>query len=150
MLRKLVFLTALLTSTVANAENWQLVEDATNGLRLVVDVDSVRVQSYTKEGGVASMAVTAKMSYITQDNEPLVFLSGIDGNDCVYQGGGSIVNVYADRSESNYFWSFKGGKIYDAQGQWLCAYLIDYVEKADKKTKKKPAVKQNSRPKVKV
>ena len=146
MLRKLVFLTALLASTTVNAENWQLIEDATNGIRLVVDVDSTRLTPYQKENGAKSVAVSAQMAYVGE-KESLNFIAGIDGDECVYKGAGTIINIFPDRSENKYFWSAQGTKLYDAQGLWLCGYLIKYAEETEKK---KPAVKQNSRPKIKV
>lgn len=150
MLRKLVFLTALLASTTVNAENWQLVDDGTNGVRLVVDVDNASVAPYRKDNGEVGLAVTAKMAYIdARDN--VVFVSAIDGDDCVYKGAGTIVNVYADRSKNTYFWSTRGTKIYDAQGKWMCAFLHEFVEQADQQEKKKPNVKkQNNKPKINV
>lgn len=146
MLRKLVFLTALLASTTASAENWQLIEDATNGIRLVVDVDSPMLTPYQNEKEAKSIAVSALMAYI-DNNESIQFVAGIDGDECVYKGAGTIINVFEDKTKNKYFWSTNGTKLYDAQGQWLCRYLINYAVELEKKP---PAVKQNSRPKIKV
>ena len=148
-MHKLLLILTLTLPAVSYAENWQLIAD--DGLRLVVDIDSPKVTPYKNDAGKVSLAVTAKMAYINHNSDPVVFVSGIDGDDCVYKGGGSIVNIYANRAQSSYFWSARGGRTYDSQGKWLCSFLVDFVEKADQEGRKNPASKkQNSKPKIRV
>ena len=137
MIRAAVLVIALLVSPLATAENWQLVKDSANGLRLVADVDSLRVETYKNDNNKTSFAVSAIMSYVESQGEPVTFITGISGEDCVYKDGGIIINVYVDRSESKYVWSKQGNKFYDAQAQMLCRYFAVYVEETVSKAKPK-------------
>ena len=150
MLHKLLIAVGILAiTTTANAENWQLLTDAENGTRLVVDTDSIMLTPYNDVKGEKSIAVSAKMAYI-DSQESLQFISGIDGNECVYKGAGTIVNIFPDKTKNGYFWSLKGSKLFDAQGSWLCEYLVRYADQVDKQKNKQPATKQQQKPKIKV
>lgn len=145
MLRNLLVVLGVVATTTANAENWQLLTDATNGVRMVVDVNSSKLTPYVKPDGAKSIAVSARMAYIDQ-TESLQFVAGIDGDECVYNGAGTIINIFPDQTKNNYFWSAQGTKLYDAQGSWLCNYLISFVEKQSNN----PEVKQRSKPKISI
>lgn len=144
MIRAAVLVTALLVSAIATAENLQLVEDAANGTRLLVDTDSVKITPYSKNSKGDSIAVSARMVYYGPNNDIVEFVTGVDAEDCLTKNGGTIVNVYPDRSQSSYFWSASGSKLYDAQGQWLCMVFLKAADtpvsqpKSKSKSKKEP------------
>ena len=145
MIRAAVLVTALLVSAMATAENLQLVEDATDGTRLLVDTDSVKLIPYSRNSKDDSIAVSARMVYYGSNNDVSEFITGIDAEDCSTKGSGTIVNVYSDKSQSSYFWSASGNKLYDAQGQWLCVVLLKTMDMPAKQPKSKSKSKQESK-----
>ena len=140
-MRKLL-LALVLISTTAVAANWKMITDGASGTRLLVDTDSVGIDKYQKENSNGAR-VYATMEMLNGDSE-FVFRSIIDADDCLTQHGGTLVNVYPDKSTTSYFWSMEGSKLYDAEGQWLCGYLIGTLEvlqkNKEKEVKKKPKV----------
>ena len=140
-MRKLLLALALV-STTAVAANWKLIIDGSQGTRLLVDTDSVGIDKYQKENGPGAR-VYATMEMLN-GNDEVVFRSIIDADDCLTQHGGTLVTIYPDKSTSSYFWSMEGSKLYDAEGQWLCGYLIGTLEvlqkNKEKEDKKKPKV----------
>ena len=146
-MRKLLAVALLLASTVASAENWKLVTDGAEGTRLLVDTDSVRIDKYQKEKEVGAR-IYATMEMIN-NGEEAVFVAVIDADQCLgTQRGGLLLNVYDNKSISNFFWSMDGGKLYDAEGQWLCGYLQGSVETYLKNKQKGPGVKKPAPPKA--
>ena len=142
-MRKLLLVVTLLGSTVALAANWKLIIDGSQGTRLLVDTDSVGIDKYQKENG-SGARVYATMEMLN-GNDEVVFRSIIDADDCLSkQEGGTLVNIYSDRTTASYFWSMNGSKLYDAEGQWLCGYLQGTIEvyqkNKEKEDKKKPKV----------
>ena len=145
MIRAAVLVTALLVSAMATAENLQLVEDAANGTRLLVDTDSVKLTPYSRNSTDDSIAISARMVYYGANNDVVEFITGIDAEDCLTKSGGTIVNIYPDKSQSSYFWSASGNKLYDAQGQWLCSVFLKTVDTPVKQPKIKSKSKQESK-----
>lgn len=136
----------LLTSTVAAAENWQMVQDSVNGTRLIADVDSINVTNYTKDPATKTLGVRvhATMQSIGADNTVDGFISIIDVEECLAKQAGTLVNLYSDGSSKTFFWSARGNRMYDSQAQWLCAVMMLAAEETKKQA---PAVKNKSKPK---
>ena len=145
-MKRLIALLFLTVATNAHAVNWQLVTDSSDGTRLVSDVDSVRIDKYTKPDKTTGARIYSTMDFIS-NNEELVFSAVIDAQDCVDHGAGPIVNVYKDGTSNTFFWSKDGGKMYDGQGQWLCGFLkatINQYQKEKTQPKaSKPEAKNN-------
>jgi hypothetical protein len=141
MIRAITTALLLSTATAAAAENWQLVQDSENGSRLIADFDSVDVTNYiknekTKEVGIRAHGV---MEVLTPDGPTGAFTAIIDVDDCLKRQAGPIVNLFADGKTNTYFWSSRGDRLYDAQGQWLCAIVtIANATVEAKKSKEKP------------
>ena len=134
-MRKLLLVLALF-STTAFADTWKMIVDSTDGTRLLVDTDTVKMDKYQRNDGTNGMYVFAKMSMIINGNEG-IFVAFIDSDECLSkQAGGKLVNVYPDKSTNTYFWSMDGARMYDAEGQWLCGYLIGTLEVYQKNKQK--------------
>lgn len=140
-MRSLFFAVLLLVSPVSFAENWQLVEDSVSGDRVIVDVDSVTVDNYTKIDKTTGVRILANMQIISSNPEKNsdVFVTIIDAEDCLQKNAGTIVNVFSPTEKIVYFWSAQGTLMYDAQGQWLCSFLKIAISKQPK---------QNEKPKI--
>ena len=143
IMRKFLAVLLLLVTTLAVAGNWKLITDGASGTRLLVNTDSIRIDKYKKDNGTNGARVYAVMEMIN-NGEEVVFTSFIDSDDCLVQQGGALLVVFPDKSTQTYFWSMDGSKIYDAEGQWLCGYLIGtlevYQQNKEKESKKKPKV----------
>ena len=143
MNKLLILVATMLVTTAAQAETWKMIVDSDTGSRLVIDVDSIVIDGYTKPNGQDGTRIHATMATITDEGD-IPFRSVIDADECLTQQGGRLVNVYADNSTNSYFWSMSGQKMYDAQGQWLCAYLettLEIYQKKQEKSKSKPKPK---------
>jgi len=128
-----LFVILVLFSTVTHAENWQMLTESADGTRLIVDVDSVKISKYSETND--NLAAHAKMKYIGVTNEPLVFLSFIDVEDCLVRGSGKITNIIG--TDTNvYFWTSDRKRMYDIQGQYLCLVVLEVIENINKKEKK--------------
>ena len=114
-----------------------MIIDSSNGTRLLVNTDTVRIDKYQKENGNGAR-VYAVMEMIN-DGKEMVFTSFIDSDDCLTQHGGTLLVLFSDKTTQPYFWSMDGGKLYDAQGQWLCGYLIGTLEVYQKNKEKEKA-----------
>ena len=136
MLRKVLLASALLLSTTAHAENWQMVTDSTDGSRLVADVDSVEIKGYNK-GSVKATGIFVNMQYVSSGETNPVFVTAIDVEECLIKKGGTLVNAYKSGTTSTYFWSLDGPKMYDSQGQWMCGYVMGLLKSGDKRVNKK-------------
>lgn len=141
-MKRLITLLALLFSTSAFATNWQMIVDSSGGTRLLVEVDSVAIDSYTKADKSNGTRVYATMEFLSENE--IVFTAVIDAEDCLVREAGPLLNVYTDKASNIFFWSMKGGKMYDAQGQWLCGYLQGTLENYKKQNKQnKQGTKSN-------
>lgn len=137
-----IFALALLfVTTTVHAQDWSLVTDSSDGTRLLVDVDTVQVDKYNK-GKSEGTRIHAVMSYLDNSQEYL-FTAIIDAHECLEKKSGVLVNVNSKGKSNTYFWSEKGNKMYDAQGQWLCGFLIGSIDAAQKKKQSAPAVPEN-------
>lgn len=134
-MRKLLAVLLMLPA-MATAGTWKLIIDSTTNTRLLVDVDSVKIENY-KKGDTTGVSIGATMSLVSNQDET-VFVSIIDAEGCISkQQGGALINIYADKSTNQYFWSIDGDKMYDAQGQWLCGYLLGAINTYQKQQSKR-------------
>ena len=124
---KVLLVLSLLLSTEATAATWKLVNDGSEGGRLLVDVDSARIDTYDKNDKDDGTRVYATMRFVNDDGE-LVFVGVIDAAECITQQGGALVNLFDDDTSKTYFWSDLGDRLYDSEGRWLCGHLIDAID----------------------
>ncbi len=136
MLRKVLLVLALLLSTTAHAENWKMVTDSSDGARLVADADSVEIKEYNK-GSEKAVGIFVNMQYVSSGEANTVFVTAIDVQECLIKKGGTLVNAFGSGKTTTYFWSLDGGKMYDAQGQWMCGYVMGLLKAGDKRVNKK-------------
>jgi hypothetical protein len=133
MLRTVVLSLALLFTITAHAENWAVVTDSGDGVRLIADVESVKVKEY-KKGTKKSTGIFVNMQYVNTD---LVFVSAIDVEECLLKQRGTLINAYPSGESNTYFWDISGDKMYDAQGQWLCGAVYGILKNNKKQAKPK-------------
>lgn len=127
MFKKLFVATILAIASVSvNAQSWKMITDSTNGLRLVVDTDSIVIDKYML-GNAERYRIHGTMQYLGGNPLP-PFKAIIDTNDCLVRGGGPLVNLYENGEQSNYVWDTNGTKMFDAQGQFLCGWLQGVIE----------------------
>ena len=133
MLRTVVLSLALLFTITAHAEDWAVVTDSGDGVRLIADVESVKVKEY-KKGTKKGTGIFVNMQYVNTD---LVFVSAIDVEECLLKQRGTLINAYPSGESNTYFWDISGDKMYDAQGQWLCGAVYGILKNNKKQTKPK-------------
>ena len=125
-MKKFLTLLLLFTSS-AMAADWQPIIDSEIGTRLMVNVDSVRIDKYYRGKDKNGARVYAVMSY-TKNSDTKAFASIIDAQECLEKNSGTLVNVYDDGSKGSFYWTMDGPLMYDAQGQWLCGFLNNVVQ----------------------
>ena len=133
-MKQLLVIVLLAVSTTVYATNWQMVTDSTDATRLLVDVDTVKFEKYTRADKTVSARVYAIMEFLS-DSE-ILFTAVIDTEDCIVREAGPLVNIYADGTNSTFFWAMRGTKMYDAQGQWLCGYVKGVLKQTQKQKPK--------------
>ena len=132
MLRKVLLVSALLLATTAHAETWKMVTDSSDGVRLVADVDSIDIRGYNK-GTEKATGIFVVMRYVSTETNSAKFMAAIDVEECLVKKGGTLVNADGNGKVATYFWSLDGDKMYDAEGQWMCGYLIGIVKNSEKR-----------------
>lgn len=131
MIKKVLVAAALcLVAVPALPQTWVKITDSADGLRLVVDSSTIKVDTYSKRGAVAHR-VSATMQYTGTRILP-PFIAIIDADDCTERGGGVLVNVLNNQESTTYVWDKDGRKMYDAQGQFLCGWLLRKIELYEK------------------
>lgn len=141
-MRKLL-VALLLFSTATFAENWQMIIDSADDSRLLVDTESIVIEGYVTNSGDNSARIFATMKIFTEDQEELPMIAVIDGTECVKQQGGKLIAIIDQEGNGlTYFWSMKGGKMYDSQGQFLCGYFLGTLEQysEDRNQDKNPKI----------
>jgi hypothetical protein len=133
MLRTVVLSLALLFTITAHAENWAVVTDSGDGVRLIADIDSIKVKEYNR-GTKKATGIFANMQYVNTD---LIFVSAIDVEECLLKQRGTLINAYPSGQSNTYFWDINSDKMYDAQGQWLCGVVIGILKNNNKQPKPK-------------
>ena len=133
MLRTVVLSLILLFTITAHAENWTVVTDSGDGVRLIADIDSVQLKEYNS-GTKKSTGIFVNMQYVNTD---FVFVSAIDVEECLLKQRGTLVNAYENGKSNSYFWTVDGNKMYDAQGQWMCGVVIGILNNNKKSEKPK-------------
>lgn len=123
MRKALILLSICLATVSAHAEDWQLLQEAENGVRMLVDIKSIAPINMTSHG-MQGPAIGAKFRYIDDNGVatvPFIFVTAISScksmNGELQQGtlqGGKWV------PEKKYWWSENGSKMYDASGNFLC------------------------------
>ena len=132
-MRKLLVALLLFTTTLAVAENWQMIIDSTDDSRLLVDTESITLEGYVTESGDNSVRVYATMKIFTNEQEVIPMIAVIDGTECVKQQGGQLEAIIDQEGNGlTYFWSMDGGKLYDSQGQFLCGYFMGTLKQYSK------------------
>ena len=127
---KLYFLISmLLVSNIAFAENWQFLED-TEAARLIVDVDTVDIDSYGKN----KFRVWGEFRLLGAKINLPKFISVIDGDECVAKNAGTIFFIIDEDNISENFWSLNGNKLHDSIGVFLCSTLQQTIAKEDNKS----------------
>lgn len=147
MKRLVLLVTLLITSNLALAENWQLVEDSDEGARLIADVDSLKAELYQKDDKVRGTRISSIMRIVLTESITDSFIVAIDGNDCLAKQAGPVVNVLPSGKVNTYFWSIDGNRMYDAQGQWLCAVFYKAVVEKKKLPKSNATPAKKAQPK---
>lgn len=140
MFNKFLLVTAMTLSLTAHAENWQAVQDGVGSDRLIVDVDSVAVDTYDKADNTKGTRIYATMQIVGGTETTPAFWTIIDVVECLAKGNGLLLTKTSDGTNHTYFWDTKGPRIYDAAGQWLCGYaqgLKELAAKNKSKDKKK-------------
>ena len=122
MFNRVVMVLALLVCGNVVAETWMPVADAATGERLVVSVDTINIEKYTKSSGEEGLQISAVMRYINKEPLP-PFLSVIDVGECLENNKGQIVVALPDHTTHTYFWSETDTTMVGAQGQFLCGYV---------------------------
>jgi len=127
-----VLLVLLLLATNATAATWKLIDEGSEGGRLLVDVDSAVIDTYDKAGKGDGTRVHAQLRYVDKDGV-IPFIGVIDGAECITQQGGELINLFENDTTKTYFWSDLGTRLYDSEGRWLCGHLVDVLETMAKK-----------------
>lgn len=121
-LKKFLASTLLTVSLAANANNWIMVQEADNGNRLIVDIETFMVT----KGDDNTPLVAAIFSYVEDGKlgEPFAFVT--DLKSCTTRNGLIHHRMYDGvkwNTVQRYFWSKNGRKMYDAGGMALCDML---------------------------
>lgn len=124
---KTILILSMFTVNTAIAANWQPITDSELGTKLMVNMDSIRIDKYSKGKDQNGARIYAIMSY-TKDKNETSFASIIDAHECLEKNSGILLNIYNDGTKGSFYWSSEGALMYDAQGQWLCDYLIGVVK----------------------
>ena len=111
---------AMALSCAAYAEDWIMITESSTGVRLLVDVDSYRVQTWTGPNEWLS----AKFRYFGEGSSGTPFIYTTRRDAC-RTGNGELVYQQWDGTRfantDMYWWSNSGQKMYDAAGVALCA-----------------------------
>lgn len=143
MLKYILAAALVVASVPAHSQSWLRIADSSDGIRLSVDVSTLKVDTYPKQNAVG-WRVSATMLYSGERTLP-PFIAVIDADDCMQRGGGVLVNILSDADTTTYVWDSNGTKMYDAQGQFLCGWLLKKIEmnrqeKQQNNTNNKPAI----------
>ena len=133
-MRNTITALAVFLAFSAHAEDWHSVATSADGVELFSDADSVSFIGHTD-----SVAVEGVMKYGNKETLP-PFRARIDTRQCIEDHKGLLTNIFADGTVKEYTWDTKGHKMFDAQGQFLCAYAIEVLRQHDRGVK--PVVKR--------
>ncbi len=133
-MRKTLATLAVFFAVSAHAEDWHLVASSVDGIDLYSDADTVSFIGQSE-----TVQVEGLMKYVNKEILP-PFKARIDAKQCIEDHKGTLTNIFSDGTVKEYPWDVKGHKMFDAQGQFLCAYAIEVLRQYDKGVK--PAVKR--------
>ena len=124
---------ALALTAVAHAETWIMVKESTEGVRLLVDVDSFGAKQWP-DGGDATRPVwwvAAKFMYYGPDGAGDPFIYTTRADSCKPGNGELVFQTWDGKNFANkarYWWSTDGQKMYDAGGVALCVMTKSALE----------------------
>jgi hypothetical protein len=130
MLKVLVGALFVLSTSAAQAANWTRVVDSVNGVRLLIDKDSIKFSNYTKENGDVGHRVAGVVQFVKEGSNPYTIV--IDTDECLTNSNGVLISLYGDGINTTDFWTLDGDKVYDAEGQFLCGWTIGTLQKLKK------------------
>lgn len=123
----------MIIPTLANAENWQIVDDTVSGsARLIINIDTLTLDEYDN----GKNRIYSYFRIVTPDETLPQFAAVIDVDDCLKRQSGIMYYVFEDGTKKQYFWSHNGNKLYDSAGKYLCGYLVYSLFDKEKETNK--------------
>ena len=116
---------ALALTAVAHAENWIMVMEATEGVRLLVDIDSFGAKQWPNPTDATQpvLWIAAKFVYYDTNGAGLPFIYTTKFDSCKSGNGELVYQEWDGKNYANktrYWWSTDGKKMYDAGGVSLC------------------------------
>ena len=119
---------ALALSAVAHAENWIMVMESDNNVRLLVDVDSFGAKNWPSSSDATKQIpwLFAKFMFYTSDGTGDPFLYTTKAESCNNGNGELVLQGWDGKNfatKNRYWWSKDGHKMYDSGGLALCALL---------------------------
>jgi hypothetical protein len=128
---------ALAVSVNANAANWTVITDGQNSERLLIDLDSIVMDSY-ESGNGPSTRIYGTMQYLLPDRATEPFQAVIDVKECLTKQSGLLLHKYNDGDSNVKFWTSTGPRLYDSEGSYLCGYAIGTLKAKKEKQAQKP------------
>lgn len=125
-MRKFLAAMTIFIALSAYAEDWYSVAKSEDGIELYTDIDSVVFVNRAEK-----MSVEGQMKYVGKDILP-PFKARIEAKQCTEERKGTLTNIFSDGTVKEYPWDISGHKMFDAQGQFLCAYAIEILRQYDK------------------
>lgn len=142
-MKKLIAIAIMSLANIAGAENWTVVSESTDGIRLLIDTDSLTIQEWADKTAPTNKIPWAIASFVyfktgEGPSDPVLFTTKLQS--CDNKGGEVILEEKDNTSKfhitSRFWWSVNGKRVYDDVGQALClltdAKLQDMQPKSNK------------------
>ena len=133
---------ALALTAVAHAENWIMVMDAKEGVRLLVDIDSFGAKNWPNPADASQQVLWlgARFMFYGPDGagQPFIYTTKFDS--CKSGNGELVYQEWDGKNFANkgrYWWSNDGQKMYDAGGVTLCAIAKEVAAPTKQKSSAK-------------